>query len=200
MRSKRFLLISLAAVALVSIAGASAVLATPSSGVTTTTFAVGAFDEFDAKVVDPDFQVRLSTKGTSDVHVLENRLAPGATFGWHSHPGPSLVVVKTGALWVYTGDERRLEPEIVHAGHGFVDGGSDVHMVRNEGSVETVVYVVSIVPTGATRRIDQPAPAGCPSYGVPGRAARPSGLDGTAWLAAKRASAHAIAGPRILAP
>jgi len=36
-------------------------------------------------------------------------------------------------------------------------------MVRNEGSVETVVYVVSIIPTGATRRIDEPAPAGCPS-------------------------------------
>ena len=97
------------------------------------------------------------------MHVLENRLAPGATFGWHSHPGPSLVVVKTGALWVYKADEPGCEPEIVHAGHGFVDGGSDMHMVRNEGSVETVVYVVSIVPTGAARRIDQPAPAGCPS-------------------------------------
>ena len=107
--------------------------------------------------------MRISTKGTSDVHVLENRLAPGATFGWHSHPGPSLVVVKTGALWVYAADAPGCKPEIVQAGHGFVDGGSDVHMVRNEGSVETVVYVVSIVPTGAARRIDQPAPAGCPS-------------------------------------
>jgi quercetin dioxygenase-like cupin family protein len=163
MRSKRFLLTLLAAIALISIAGAGVVQATPSSGVTTTTFAIGAFDEIDAKIVDPKFQVRISTKGTSDVHVLENRLAPGATFGWHSHPGPSLVVVKTGALWVYTADEPGCTPEIVQAGHGFVDGGSDVHMVRNEGPVETVVYVVSIVPTGATRRIDQPAPAGCPS-------------------------------------
>lgn len=163
MRSKRFFLTWLAAVALISIAGAGVAQATPPSGVTSTLFAIGAFDEFDAKVVGPDFQVRLSTKGTSDVHVLENRLAPGATFGWHSHPGPSFVVVKTGDLWVYKADAPGCVPEIVHAGHGFVDGGSDVHMVRNEGSVETVVYVVSIVPTGAARRIDQPAPTGCPS-------------------------------------
>ena len=163
MNPKRFFLTWLAAVVLISIAGAGVAMATPSSGVTTTTFAIGAFDEIDAKVVDPDFQVRIDTKGTSDVHVLENRLAPGATFGWHSHPGPSLVVVKSGALWVYKADAPGCVPEIVQAGHGFVDGGSDVHMVRNEGSVETVVYVVSIVPTGAARRIDQPAPAGCPS-------------------------------------
>ena len=42
MRSKRFLLISITAVALDSIAGASAVLATPTSGVTTTTIEDGA--------------------------------------------------------------------------------------------------------------------------------------------------------------
>ena len=59
-------------------------------------------------------------------------------------------------------ESRGIEMQIVHAGHGFVDNGSDVHMVRNEGSVETVVYVVSIIPTGATRRIDERAPAGCP--------------------------------------
>jgi len=163
MRSKRFFLTWLAAVALISSAGAGVAQATPPSGVTSTTLAIGAFDEIEAKVVSRNFKVRIDTKGPSDVHVLENRLAPGATFGWHSHPGPSLVVVKTGALWVYKADERGCELEIVQAGQGFVDGGSDVHMVRNEGSVETVVYVVSIIPSGATRRIDRPAPAGCPS-------------------------------------
>ena len=75
------------------------------------------------------------------------------------------MTVKTGTLWVYKASNAATgcAPQIVHAGHGFVDNGTDVHMVRNEGSVETVVYVVSIVPTGAARRIDQPAPAGCPS-------------------------------------
>jgi quercetin dioxygenase-like cupin family protein len=162
MDPKRFFLTWLAAVVLISLVGAGVATATPASGVTSTTFAIGAFDDIDARFLSSAFQVRLSTKGASDVHVLENRLAPGATFGWHSHPGPSLVVVKTGALWVYTADAPGCTPEVVHTGHGFVDDGSDVHMVRNEGSVDTVVYVVSIIPTGATRRIDEPAPAGCP--------------------------------------
>jgi hypothetical protein len=43
------------------------------------------------------------------------------------------------------------------AGSGFVDDGGDVHMVRNEGTVETVVYVTSLVPKGAPRRIDEPS-------------------------------------------
>ena len=43
-----------------------------------------------------------------------------------------------------------------------MDDGGDVHLVRNEGAVETVVYVTSLVPRGETRRIDQPAPGNCP--------------------------------------
>ncbi len=73
------------------------VLATPPSEVTTTVFAVGRFDEIDAKSktdVDPgrgkDFwQARINTKGSSDLHVLQT-IAPAGTFGWHSHPGPSV--------------------------------------------------------------------------------------------------------------
>ena len=34
--------------------------------------------------------------------------------------------------------------------------------VRNELSVETMVYVVSLVPQGVARRIDEQAPGNCP--------------------------------------
>jgi hypothetical protein len=37
----------------------------------------------------------------------------------------------------------------------------DIHLVRNEGSIETVVYVTSLVPAGAVRRIE-PSPGNCP--------------------------------------
>jgi hypothetical protein len=33
--------------------------------------------------------------------------------------------------------------------------------VRNEGTVLTDVYVVSLVPAGFARRIDEPAPGNC---------------------------------------
>jgi quercetin dioxygenase-like cupin family protein len=145
------------------------VQATPGEGVTSTTLAVGRFADIDATTltdIDPgtstDFwQARLKTKGSTDIYVLENRIAPGGTFGWHSHPGPSLVVVKTGALTLYLASDPTCTGHVVTAGSGFVDNGGDVHVVRNEGSVETVVYVTSLVPEGFTRRIDQLAPGNC---------------------------------------
>lgn len=138
------------------------VLATTPSGVTSTVFAVGQFDEIDAMTLSSKWQVRIDTKGQTDLHVLENRIAPGGTFGWHSHPGPSLVIVKAGALTLYRGDDPSCTPQVIEAGSGFVDEGGDVHLVRNEGSVETVVYVTSFTPVGATRRIDEPSPGNCP--------------------------------------
>jgi len=138
------------------------VLATPPSGVTSTLFAIGHFDAIDAKTLSSSWQARIKTKGESDLHVLENRIVPGGSFGWHSHPGPSLVTVKTGALTLYRGDDPDCTPEVVEAGSGFVDQGGDVHLVRNEGSVDTVVYVASLVPRGAARRIDEPSPGNCP--------------------------------------
>ena len=41
--------------------------------------------------------------------------------------------------------------------------GHDTHVVRNEGSVDLVTVVVSFVPAGFARRIDEPAPANCPN-------------------------------------
>jgi quercetin dioxygenase-like cupin family protein len=136
-------------------------LATPVIGVTSTLFAVGTFDEIHAKTLSPKWQARIDAKGVTDVHILENRIAPGGTFGWHSHPGPSIVVVKTGALTLYRGDDPTCTPHVVAAGSGFIDDGGDVHVVRNEGSVDTVVYVTSLVPHGAARRIDEPGPGTC---------------------------------------
>lgn len=147
-------------------------LATPPSGVTNPPWSpvIGSFqDGIDAKAktdVDPsnatDFwQVRIAAKGATDVHVLENIIAPGGTFGWHSHPGPSLVIVKFGTLSVYHAPD--CVPEEIGPGSPlgstFVDQGHDLHMVRNNSSSVTAdVYVVSFVPAGFGRRIDKPNP------------------------------------------
>ncbi len=169
---------------LIAIVGAAVfggtVLATPPAGVTTAVIAVGRFDQIDVKArtaIDPDtrtdvwqgrdtrsnfWQARIKTKGKSDLHVLQNTIAPGGTFGWHSHPGPSLVIVKSGTATFYLSDDPSCTPRVVPAGSGFVDEGADVHVVRNEGSVDLVTVVVSLIPAGATRRIDQPSPGNCP--------------------------------------
>ena len=149
---------------------AGTVLATPPRGVVTDTIAIGRFDAIDATsktAVNGDhhtdfWRARLNTNSASDLHVLQNTIAPGGTFGWHSHPGPSLVIVKSGTATFYLGDDPNCAPQVVQAGTGFVDSGSDIHVVRNEGTVDLVTVVVSLVPAGFARRIDQPAPANCP--------------------------------------
>ena len=151
--------------------------ATPPSGVTNPTWSpvVGRFDGIHTVArtdVDPgakkDFwKARIDVKGATDVHVLENIIAPDGTFGWHSHPGPSMVIVKSGTLSVYHAPDCMREDFGPGSplGTTFVDGGHDTHMVRNNGTVTAEVYVVSIVPAGFDRRIDapNPNPAFCPS-------------------------------------
>jgi hypothetical protein len=71
------------------------------------------------------------------------------------------VVVKAGALTLYRGDDPDCTPHVIAAGSGFVDDGGDVHVVRNEGSVDALVYLTSLVPRGADRRINEPSPGTC---------------------------------------
>src|SRR5687768_15525168 len=96
----RFLLAMLGAL-LVSTALAGLVVATPAAGITSTTIAAGNLGEVDLNIRTGDWKLNLRTKGQTDVSVVENRVAPGGTFGWHSHPGPSLIVVKAGTITFY---------------------------------------------------------------------------------------------------
>jgi quercetin dioxygenase-like cupin family protein len=104
----------------------------------------------------------MKTHGTSDFYVIHNTLAPGGTTGWHSHPGPSLIFVVFGEVTNYMGDDSNCTPHVYTAGQGFVDaGGSDVHMLRNNGSVPAETVAVQFLQAGAVRRIDEPDPGNC---------------------------------------
>jgi hypothetical protein len=106
------------------------------------------------------WKVRIQAKGATDVHILENIIRPGGTFGWHSHPGPSLVIVRSGTLSAYHAPDctpQDFGPSSP-LGSTFIDQGHDLHMVRNNGTVDADVYVVSFVPAGSPRRIDEPNP------------------------------------------
>lgn len=142
--------------------GAVPALGTPPSGVTTETFGVGTFDEISTFAKTGDWKARIDTRGASDLHVLRNTILPLGTFGWHSHPGTSLVIVTAGTATFYLGDDPTCTPHVVPTGGTFVDQGQDVHLVRNEGAINLVTVVVSLIPQGATRRNDEPNPGYCP--------------------------------------
>ncbi len=146
--------------------------ATPQAGVSSVTIAHGVLDELDidAKTdMDPgpakDFwKAMIRTKGLSHLYVVQNTVMPGGSFGWHSHPGPTLVVVVSGTATEYHGDDSTCAPTIHPAGTTFVDPGEETgHLVRNEGAVALVVVAVRLFPEGALPRIDLPNPGLCPT-------------------------------------
>jgi quercetin dioxygenase-like cupin family protein len=151
-------------VGLVGVAAYAAnVLATPGEGFGAAQQWRGAFDEMDVHVVDmPGHQVRLKTKGVSDVYVTRNAIAVGGHSGWHTHPGPSLIIVTVGEIMAYDGDDPTCTPKRYRAGEGFVDpGDGHVHLLRNESGAPAETVAVQFLPKDATRRIDAPAPGNC---------------------------------------
>jgi quercetin dioxygenase-like cupin family protein len=109
----------------------------------------------------PKWELETNVKGASDVYVTRHTFQPGTHTGWHTHPGPSLITVIQGTLTAYEG--ASCTRKVYTAGQSFTDiGCGDVHLVRNEGSTVAVDVAVQIVPAGAPRRIDAPAPACSP--------------------------------------
>jgi quercetin dioxygenase-like cupin family protein len=108
-------------------------------------------------------ELELMTKSASDVWVTRNAIAPGGHSGWHTHPGPSLIVVTAGEIMAYEGDDRTCTPKRYTAGQGFIDpGGGHVHLLRNETGAPAETVAVQILPKDAQRRLDVPAPGNCP--------------------------------------
>jgi quercetin dioxygenase-like cupin family protein len=133
--------------------------ATPGSGTTTQT--VGRATMPAAHLNSGDFTLR--QKADADAVTLVVTFAPGATTGWHSHPGPVINLVTSGTLTYYRGDDPACTAHRYSSGQGFWDQGGDVHTVRNEGTTPATLVVTFLnVPPGSAPRIDEPSPGNCP--------------------------------------
>jgi quercetin dioxygenase-like cupin family protein len=155
---------------------AGAVFATPSTGgQTTSTVAKSTFDPLNLHgyqlpitrdatgAVRPSIWLSsIMTVGQSDLYVVDNKFQPGATTGWHSHPGPSIIFVVAGSVTNYVADDPSCTPHVYNAGQGFLDpGGQSEHILRNEGTVPAETVAVQFLPKDASRRIDEPDPGNC---------------------------------------
>lgn len=101
-----------------------------------------------------------------DTAVQQVTINPGGHTGWHTHPGPTFVAVAQGEGTLYHGGETGCSGHKFPAGAGFVQPAADVHSFRNEGASPLVLYAFYVLPTGTPStaiRIDQAAPANCPS-------------------------------------
>lgn len=144
------------------------VSATPASGFTGATIAMGRFDDIDtfnqsfpAGFARPWISIQ-KTKGPSDLYIQSNAWAPRGSTGWHTHAGHSLIIITAGAVTAYEGNDPACTPHVYTAGMTFVDPGDDhVHLIRNEGTTQATGYAVQLIPAAAARRIDAPGNPSC---------------------------------------
>jgi hypothetical protein len=159
---RRTTVVAVLAAAVVAVAfGAFAAIssASPASGVTGTLLARGTYPQYDLKT-DPQSPIdfKAKTKQPTDVVVQRHDYLPGATTGWHTHPGPVFITVTQGTLTFYERDDPTCTPHVVSAGQGYVDTGLG-HIGFNESATETAQDVtVAIAPVGAPFRSELDAP------------------------------------------
>jgi hypothetical protein len=171
MKSKRRWAV-LAVVVAAAGAGASTVLATPQAGVTTTTVGTASLppEQIQSYFRQPTptwppsfWSAMVRTHGITDLYVVDNVIAPGGTTGWHTHAGPSLIIVKTGTVTNYRAEANRCAGVDYPAGTAFVDGGgNDVHELKNNTTSPVETIAVQLIPHGQPRKTDLPeVPRGC---------------------------------------
>ena len=156
---------------------AGVALATPPEGpeppvLSSTLVARGAAGEF--RVHDHATGVKLSARRPTDIAIVNAKLKPGSSTGWHGHAGPSIVIVKSGALTMYEpghhghahghhrGGRHGCRSEIFEKGKAFVHP-THAHNFRNDSGEVAEFDLVYFVPAGASPApIDvTPAPKGC---------------------------------------
>jgi quercetin dioxygenase-like cupin family protein len=144
---------------------AAVALATPPSGLTSELLGRGNAGTF--RVHDESLGLKLRARQPTDIAVVRARLENGGTTGWHRHPGPSLVVVKSGTVTMVepTGRHRhgrQCSVQDFGPGRAFVHPAHE-HTFENRTDAPVELYVVYFVAQGAAPLLtDVPkAPESC---------------------------------------
>jgi quercetin dioxygenase-like cupin family protein len=158
--------LALAAVVAICSVSVAAVL-TPSSGIVSApVFARARF----ADPTDVKFKVKAQSEEVINVNNAQETviqqivIAPGGHTGWHSHPGPVVVLVTSGQMSFYDGDDPTCTVRTYSAGEAFIDSGQGhVHIARNESQSQNLELWATYfnVPFGGAFRISAPSPGNC---------------------------------------
>jgi quercetin dioxygenase-like cupin family protein len=148
LKCTRMLPVSAASVAALALAGSAA--ATPAEGdVQRTDLAKGTTDT----------PISIVTNGEETAFYVQSLvLKPGASSGWHAHPGPEQSVITEGTVFVQT--SANCIPVAYSAGQTVFLPSGTPHIVANRGPGDADVVVTYTLPADRTVRDD--APAACP--------------------------------------
>jgi quercetin dioxygenase-like cupin family protein len=148
------------AVAASGLVGSSA-FATPPGGVTILDPTVPVKAQLAGPVKAKANGISLKTKGDIVVRDFLLTYNPGASSGWHKHPGIVVATVQSGSV------QRTLAcgaPQTFTAGQAFVEVG--VHRVKNITSTPATLAITQMVPADTPPtgfRIDEDRPT-CPPH------------------------------------
>src|SRR5262245_11465338 len=109
----------------VSIVAASLML----TGVAIATAPTGSVSSTVIGAGSTDTKVELQAKPGTATVVASFTFGPNSSTGWHTHPGRTLVTVKSGTFTVYHADD--CEPMVYEPGDAFVELPTTVHGGRN---------------------------------------------------------------------
>lgn len=117
--------------------------------------------------IDATFRIKLNSRTTvsyvqdpSNVLVAKITFEPGGSIGWHTHPGPVIVAVASGALSIINASD--CVHRVYAVNQAFVDPGQgNVHVGFNDTDAETIVYATFLaVPAGQPATVPAADP-GC---------------------------------------
>ncbi len=166
MKIKQILLVFVGVLAVSAVAFAAVL--TPSFGILSApVVARGSFEELTGitfRVGKGREHELIQVNRAQETVMQQVVIAPGGFTGWHSHPGPVIVLVKSGQLSFYDGEDPSCTVRTYSAGQAFVDRGQGhVHIGRNESPSENLELWSAYldVPPGEAFRIDAPNPGNC---------------------------------------
>jgi quercetin dioxygenase-like cupin family protein len=105
--------------------------------------------------------VPIGILSSPEVVTQQATFAPGASSGWHSHPGYLTATVVSGQVVRYATD---CSSQAFTAGQSFYETGAKTFVVKNQGTTPAVVMVTFVVPGGTATtglRLDAPQPTTC---------------------------------------
>jgi hypothetical protein len=141
------------------IASAMPAWASPAFEVTPMVINRAMFAPFKVKTVhDSPIDFRATARSDLDIVVRQHNYGPRGHTGWHKHPGPVFITVKTGTLTFYEYDDPTCTPNAVMAGEGYVDDGHG-HIGRNETDQPAVDVSVILAPVAGPFRTELDAPS-----------------------------------------
>jgi|SRR5215211_4167413 len=157
--------VSVAVAALLTVLAGTA-QATPSSNIVSATVVARAsfVDPVDVKFkIDEGHQEVLQAPDLLETVMQQIVIGPGGSTGWHSHPGPVVVLIKAGSLTFYSSEDPTCTPHTYSAGQAFIDRGQGhVHLARNLGGQNVELWVTYFdVPVGGPFRLDAANPGNC---------------------------------------